>query len=130
MRTKKNGITLLVSLTALIITALASCYNESVASIDLAANDLQKEAAFSQILGDQELFNEFMNRMMQDAQSMHWMMEDGEFMQHMFSDESIDYMMQHNQRLNPETMRDMMQRHLSDSVMMHDDDMMHNTMDQ
>lgn len=125
MKTKKNGIILLVSLTALIITVLSSCYNESVASIDLSANDLQKEAAFSQILDNQELFNEFMDRMMQESQTMNWMMEDGEFMQHMFSDESMDYMMEHNQRINPETMRDMMQRHLSDSAMMHDD-MMHN----
>lgn len=57
---------------------------------------------------------------------MHWMMENGELMQHMFSDENMDYMMQHNQWFNSESIRNMMQRYYSDSTMMHDDDMMYN----
>ena len=117
MRIKKNGIILLVA-AAMIFSMLVSCFNEGAASIDLTVNDTQKEAAISQILSNQELFNEFMSTMMQDTQAMHWMMEDGEFMQHMFSDENMDYMMQHNQRFNSETMRNMMQRYYNDSTMM------------
>lgn len=124
MKTKKSRITVLV-LAALIINILVSCNSAGTASIDLAANDVQKEAAFNQILNNQALFNEFMNKMMQDTQSIHWMMEDGEFVQHMFSHENMDYMMQHNQQFNFETMRNMMQRYSGDSTMMHNDDMMH-----
>lgn len=118
MKTKKNGIIVLVSSAVMIFSMLVSCNEGSTSSIDLAANDTQKEEAFNQILDNQELFNEFMNKMMQDTQTMHWMMEDGEFMQHMFSDENIDYMMQHNQQFHSETMRNMMERYSRDSTMM------------
>ena len=104
---------------------LASCNNPETVSLDLKGNEDQKEAAFRQILNDEELFNEFMNTMMQETRAMQWMMEDGDFVHHMFNDENLDYMMQHNHRFNSETMRNMMQRYDTSSGMMHQDEGMH-----
>jgi len=115
-----------IILSALLMMTASSCNNQEDATINLRENEDQKEEVFDQILNDDVLFNDFINSMMLEDNTMQWMMEDGEFMHHMFSGDRIDYMMQHNRWFNSDSMRNIMQEYYNDSTMMHHEGMMHN----
>lgn len=104
---------------------LYSCNTANTGSINLKEDTVQRKEVFDQILNNRELTSEFMNQMMQNAQTMNWMMEDEAFMQHMFNEDNMNYMMQHNGHFNSDSMFNMMKRYHNDSSIMYDDDMMH-----
>ncbi len=108
----------------IILAGLISCNQSNSASIDLMQDESQKEAAFEQILNNPDLLDEFMDRMMQNTDAMHLMIRDQQFMDHMFSDEHLDYMHEHNEHFMNETMNDVMRRYGDDSLMRSPHDMM------
>jgi|GEM_PF-2545783 len=100
------------SLTALLVIVFAGCSGNisSNTNIDLPNNQQQKEEAFQQIINNEKLFNEFMNQTMDNTSSMHWMMENRQFMNNMFTDENLDYIMEHNTGVDNHMMNNMMNR--------------------
>jgi hypothetical protein len=94
-------------ITIVLMGIIAGCTNVNEEQINLSANEQQKEEVFEQILNDRELTNEFMNEIMNDPSSMHWMMENGQFMNAMFSEDNLDYIMQHNEGMNQHMMQNM-----------------------
>lgn len=87
---------------------VSSCSDMNNAKIDLSANEQQKEEAFNQILNNQELMNDFMNKMMTQPNSMNWIMENGQFMNHMLNQDNMDYMREHNPEIDNHMMNNMM----------------------
>jgi hypothetical protein len=69
MKTLKQLTT--ATLSGLIVTTLViACANtQQSRDIDLTTDEQQKEEVFLQILNDRDLFNDFMNEMMQHQQS-------------------------------------------------------------
>jgi len=133
MKTRKSLAILLVGAIFVIAAGLTSCSNNGDANIDLAENEQQKEEVFGQIMNNEQVFNDFMNRMMEDTESMHRMMENRQFMNHMFTDENLNYIMEHHEGMDRhmmEGMRNMMNRNPSmnsewDNMMHGDDNTMH-----
>ncbi len=108
MKTKKKMNFWAFSLALMIGILVSSCSDMNNAKIDLSANEQQKEEAFNQILNNQELMNDFMNEMMTQPTSMNWMMENGQFMNHMFNQDNMDYMREHNPEIDNHMMNNMM----------------------
>ena len=108
MKTKKKINFWAFSLALMIGILVSGCSDMNNAKIDLSANEQQKEEAFTQILTNQELLNDFMNEMMAQPTSMNWMMENGRFMNHMFDQENLDYMRKHNPEIDNHMMNNMM----------------------
>jgi hypothetical protein len=69
--------------------------------------------------------NEFMNEMMNQTTSMHWMMENGQLMNYMFSKENMNYIMPHNEGMDQHMMQNMKYMIEQDLVMRGDWEMMH-----
>jgi hypothetical protein len=86
------------------------------ASTDLTKNSELKTSVFNQIISNRELFTEFMNNMMQNPQSMQWMMNDQGMVQYMFSGNHLGYMMHHNQGMSRLMMQNMMNTIQADST--------------
>lgn len=93
----------------LVFSAIFFSCETGAQEVDLKENEAQRNAVYDQILNDQELFTQFMNRIMQNDQSMNWMSGHQDMMQEMYSRESMQMMMQNN----PEMMDDVMQRMMS-----------------
>ncbi len=112
MKAKKKIRIWAFGLTALIAIAFAGCSGSTTSNsnIDLSNNQQQKEEAFQQIINNEKLFDEFMNQTMDNTRSMHWMMENQQFMNNMFTDENLDYIMEHNTGLDNHMMNNMMNR--------------------
>ena len=83
-----------VLLTSLVIACAST--QDSNDDYDLTNNQQLKEQAFHQILNNHELFNDFMNEMMQNQQSMQWMMGQNQMMRYMYNPGHMQYMMQKN----------------------------------
>jgi hypothetical protein len=105
MKSAKNFLWLTI---VTMIFFVAGCNNVNKQQIDLKANEEQREEAFNQILNNQELLNEFMNEMMSQPTSMHWMMENENFVNHMFNQDNLNYMREHNSELDNHMMNNMM----------------------
>ncbi len=112
MKAKKKIRIWAFGLTALIAIAFAGCSGSTTSNsnIDLSNNQQQKEEAFQQIINNEKLFDEFMNQTMDNTRSMHWMMGNQQFMNNMFTDENLDYIMEHNAGLDNHMMNNMMNR--------------------
>ncbi len=108
MKTKKKMNFWTFCLALMIGIFVLSCSDMNNTKIDLSANEQQKEEAFSQILNNRELMNDFMNEMMTQPNSMNWMMENGQFMNHMFSQDNVNYMREHNPEIDNHMMNNMM----------------------
>src|SRR6056297_1338315 len=133
MKTQKRLTTLLTLAIILITVGFISCSGSGSSKINLAEDKQQKEEVFDQIMNNEQVFNDFMNRMMEDAESMNRMMGNQQFMNHMFTDENLNYIMEHNEGMDRhmmEGMRNMMNRNPSmnrewDNMMHGDDNPMH-----
>ncbi len=66
---------IIFSLLIIIITAFAGTLYTGIQEIDLLRNEEQREQAFNQILNDNKLFSEFMNRMADHPDGMKMMRE-------------------------------------------------------
>lgn len=124
MKTKTVLTVLISGLVLLSIVSFTSCINSrgndnntNNTEIDLVNNEEQKEQAFNQIINNEELLNEFMIRMMDESQSLHWMMENQEFMNHMFMNDNLDYIMDHNEGMGNHIMQNMIDIFNRDSSM-------------
>ena|SRR6056297_871780 len=133
-RRRVKILTILSTVAILTIAAgITSCSDSGSSKINLADNEQQKEEVFDQIMNNEQVFNDFMNRMMEDTESMHRMMGNQQFMNHMFTDENLNYIMEHNEGMDRhmmEGMRNMMNRNPSmnrewDNMMHGDDNPMH-----
>jgi hypothetical protein len=85
-------------------------------SVDLTKDAQLKENVFHQIMNNRELFNEFMNDMMQNPQSIQWMMNNQGMMQYMYSGNSMGYMMDNYPGMRQMMMQNMMNTIWSDST--------------
>lgn len=89
-----------------ILMMVPSAYSQdSAGDDDLKNNPQLKEEVFSQILTDRDLFSDFMHAMMQNQESMEWMMDQHQMMQHMYS---ADHMQKMTEK-NPDMRKPMMQ---------------------
>lgn len=106
---RKKGINIqILSVLVMTILVFTGCTMKNGSKIDLLNNEQQKEEAFNQILNNQEVLNDFMNEMMAQPTSMNWMMENGQFLNHMFKQENLDYMREHNPEIDNHMMNNMM----------------------
>ena len=119
MKTKafKIGIVAFITvILAVFISGFATTNTGTNTSTDLTKNTQLKKDVFNQIINNRELLVEFMNDMMENPQSMNWMMNDGTMMQYMFSGDHLGYMMHNNPGINQMMMRNMMNTIYSDST--------------
>ena len=111
METQKSMKTLVYFTLILTGMVLASCTNNTSTGdeqLNLSQNEEMRQEVYDQILNDEELLDEFLNQMMQNSTSMHWMMQHQPFMRQMFNQENVDYIMQHHQAMDLELMQNMM----------------------
>jgi hypothetical protein len=101
----------------LLTTLIIACSNTGNSSdnIDLTKNSQLKEQAFDQILNNQDLFNDFMDHMMKNQQSMQWMMGQNQMMQYMFNPDHMQFMMQQNSGMRQHMMEGWMNTMQQDS---------------
>ena len=71
----KSASVVIIGLSAIIITAFTGSVDTGTQEIDLLRNEQQREQAFNQILNDNHLFGEFMNRMNDHPGGMKMMRE-------------------------------------------------------
>lgn len=71
----KSASVVIIGLAAIIITAFTGSVDTGTQEIDLLRNEQQREQAFNQILNDNQLFSEFMNRMNDHPDGMKMMRE-------------------------------------------------------
>ena len=104
---KLNQIIMSALMGLLFTLGVIACANtqDSSKDIDLTKDTQLKEQAFNQILNNRELFNDFMNQMMQNHQSMQWMMGQNQMMQYMYNPENMQYMMQQNPGMSQHMMQ-------------------------
>jgi len=94
-------------LSVFLVLFMFSCAENYNSEIDLSENEEQREQAFEQILNNEEVFNAFMDRMMEETESMHWMMENQNMMNTMFREDNLDYIMSHNENMHQHMMQNM-----------------------
>lgn len=114
LKTGFNNVLYVLSLSVLFL----ACENNVQEDIDLQENEFQRNAVYAQILNDEELFMEFMNRMSQDHQSMDWIVSNESMMREMFSEEHMETMMRENPEIRENMMREMMNAMQQDTIMM------------
>jgi hypothetical protein len=119
MKTKAFKIGIVTFITVILVffvSGFAFNSDSGGRTTDLTKNEQLKKNVFHQITNNRELFIEFMNNMMENPQSMNWMMTDGTMMQYMFSGDHLGYMMHNNPGINQLMMRNMMNTIYSDST--------------
>ncbi len=117
MRTKVLTLTITIglALTAFILTSCTSSSGNG--SVDLSKNENLQENIYHQILNDSTLFYNFMNTMIADPRAMTRMMNNPAMMQYMFSDNNLQYIMQHHAGMNGYMIHNMMNVAAGDSVL-------------
>lgn len=121
MKNLKMRIPLILSL--LLGTCLfMACEDERV---ELAENPEQREEAFDQILNDEDLFNDFMNKMRENDQSMQWMASHRPMMRNMYGRNQVHNMMRNNPEVMDSVMQGMMIMFEEDTTMIHRNPKMH-----
>lgn len=121
MKNLKMRIPLILSL--LLGTCLfMACEDERV---ELAENSEQREEAFDQILNDEDLFNDFMNKMRENDQSMQWMASHRPMMRNMYGRNQVHNMMRNNPEVMDSVMQGMMIMFEEDTTMIHRNPKMH-----
>lgn len=77
-----------------------ACSDIEVDEIDLANNPQEKDVVFDQILHNETLLNEFLIRIKNDPESLHWMLENQVFMEDIFSEKHMEYIVEHNEGMD------------------------------
>ncbi|WP_029035180.1 hypothetical protein [Salinimicrobium terrae] len=96
---------------------LSACENDAQ-EIDLKQNEVQRSAVYDQILDDEELFTEFINRMHQNDQAVNLMVSHRDMMQQMYNQEHMEMMMQEHPNMMGAMMQHMMSAMQQDNTMM------------
>lgn len=118
-----NQIFMSILMGLLFTTLIISCSNTGDSSsddIDLTSDNQLKEQVFDQILNNQDLLNDLMNQMMQNQQSMQWMMGNSQMMQYMYNPQHMQYMMQQNQGMRQHMMQSWMNTMKQDTSVYND----------
>lgn len=105
---------LLIFFSAVIFTAC-----DQQRTLDLKEDEATKQDVYNQILGDEELFNEFIEQMRESNRSMEWMRANRPMMRNMYSHRHVQAMMQENPEVLDSLMQGMMSTMHSDSTRMH-----------
>lgn len=102
-----NQIIISVLMGLLFTTLVIACANtqDSAKDIDLTKDQQLKDQIFHQILNNRELFNDFMNQMMDNHQSMQWMMGYNQMIRYMYNPDHMQYMMQQNPNMREHMMQ-------------------------
>ncbi len=85
-------------------------------NIDLTKDNELRNEVFQQIISNKDLLYKFMNSMMNNQQSMYWMMENGGMMQQMFNQNNLHYIMSHNMNMSNYMFNHMMLAAQNDST--------------
>jgi len=96
-------------LSAFLILAgwFTTCSDIQVDEIDLANNAQEKDVVFDQILHNDILFKEFLLRIKNEPESLHWMLENQVFMEDIFSEKHLEYIVEHNEGMDRYMMQHM-----------------------
>ncbi len=79
-----------------VIIFFSGCSNQQTNNkFDLSTNVALRDTVYQQILNNKDLFNGFMNKMVENPSSMSWMMGNQEMMQSVFSKDHLNFMMNH-----------------------------------
>ena len=110
MKTQRNRVLPLVvlSLAAILISSFSGKVKTGMLEVDLLHNEEQREQVFNQILNEEKLFREFMNRLAGHPKGMKMMRENR--MQ----------MMREHLEMREETMEEMMQMMRKHDPMYHE----------
>ncbi len=92
-------------------------FNASAQQVDLKQNEQLKNDVYQQILNDSSLFNDFINEMRQNEQSMEWMRANRLMMGRMYNQGQMQRMMQNNPEMRQQMMRNMKNMMKKDSAM-------------
>lgn len=95
--------------------------------VDLTKDKELRNEVFNQILSNSELFNEFMIDLMNNRQSMNWMMQNGNMMSAIFDEDNLQYIMHHDTYMSNHMFNHMMMAAQNDSTLRKEwNDMMNN----
>jgi hypothetical protein len=102
-----------------VMTSISGCSNQqNKNNFDISKNSALRDTVFNQILNNNNLFNGFMSRMMENNNAMNWMMGNEGMMQSVFSKDHLNYMMNHQSRSAYGMMENMMGVIKGDTTMM------------
>ena len=107
-----NPILIILIIISVVIISAGFMYDK----INLKEDKALREEVYQQILSDKALMNEFMDRMMNNQQSMYWMMENGPMMHRMFDSDNLQYIMHHNMDMSDHMYNHMMMAAENDST--------------
>jgi hypothetical protein len=109
IKRKKSIFSLVVITLGIATMVMTGCFTPSKKDpVDLSKNKNLRENVYSQILNDTTLFNDFMNRMISNRQSMRWIMNNPAMMRYMFSNTNLQYMLQYQTGMYDYMIRNMM----------------------
>ena len=118
----------------LLTIMFASCKTDKD-EIVLSENEELREDVYQQILNDKKIFDEFMDEMRENEQSMGWMMENRPMMQRAYGNPQMNDMMRSFPDMRHSMMQSMMNMMQQDTAifnqmhrMMEQDTMMYNRM--
>lgn len=115
-----------VILSFFLVIILWGCDNDK--KVDLSEDPEQREEVYEQILNDKDMFNEFMNKMRENDQSMKWMANHKPMMRNMYGRNQVRHMMQNNPEAMDSIMVGMMLMVEQDTTMFHRNPEMHQRM--
>ena len=84
--------------------------------IDLENNPELREEVFEEILNNQEVYNEFVEKMRQNTTAMGWTMDNQEFTRDMFREENMKRIREHNPDADRQMMDNMVTRMEEDTA--------------
>lgn len=120
---------------ALLLTFMFTSCKTDKDEIVLSENEELREDVFQQILTDRKMFDEFMDEMRENEQSMGWMMENRPMMQRAYGNPQMNDMMRSFPDMRHNMMQSMMKMMHQDTAifnqmhrMMEQDTMMYNRM--
>lgn len=123
-----------VFIVLLLASILTSCDTEKD-EIRLSESEELREDVYQQILSDKTYFDEFMEEMRENEQSMEWMMANRPMMQRAYGNPQMNNMMQNYPEMRQGMMRSMMKMMQQDTLlynqmqrMIQQDTMMYNHM--
>lgn len=120
---KNMRIRIPVILSFFLAMILWGCDNDQ--KVDLSEDPEQREEVYEQILNDKDMFNEFMNKMRENDQSMTWMANHKPMMRNMYGRNQMRHMMRNNPEAMDSIMEGMMIMVKEDTTMIHRNPDMH-----
>lgn len=107
-----------IAFTIVVITYGCRNHYSNSKKYDLSDNTELKNKVFDQIASNRDLFNEFMNKMMENGQVKDWTLENRSIVQLMFNSDNLHFIMKNDDALSSYMLENMMKAIQQDSALL------------